>query len=268
MTTAAILVAAGRGTRAGGDTPKQWQMLGNRMVAEHAILAFTQHPRIDHVVVVTHPDDDAAKSLPEVQIVKGGATRQASVLAGLTAIEGQFDRVLIHDAARPLISPETIDLVLDALHENDAVAPAVPVVDALWRGEDDRVTGIQDRAGLFRAQTPQGFDLAKLIAAQAFAPSDAVDDVAIARAAGMHVAIVAGDENNMKITGPDDLARAASIMGKHMDIRLGNGYDVHRLTSGCMRLRTRSMAHSAWAISVSTSLQATRNGKVPQATSS
>jgi len=199
MTTAAILVAAGRGTRAGGDTPKQWQMLGNRMVAEHAILAFTQHPRIDHVVVVTHPDDDAAKSLPEVQIVKGGATRQASVLAGLTAIEGQFDRVLIHDAARPLISPETIDLVLDALHENDAVAPAVPVVDALWRGEDDRVTGIQDRAGLFRAQTPQGFDLAKLIAAQAFAPSDAVDDVAIARAAGMHVAIVAGDENNMKM---------------------------------------------------------------------
>ena len=232
MTTAVILVAAGRGIRAGGDLPKQWQMLGTRPVAAHALQVFAKHPRIDHIVVVANPEDHAAQYLPDVQIVDGGATRQASVMAGLTAIEGQFDLVLIHDAARPMVTAQIIDRVLDALATSQGAAPALPVVDALWHGSDGTVTGVQDRAGLYRAQTPQGFHLAPLIAAQANAPDDAADDVAIARAAGMTVAIVAGDENNMKITAPDDLARAASMMDRNMDIRLGNGYDVHRFGEG------------------------------------
>ena len=232
MTTAVILVAAGRGIRAGGDLPKQWQMLGARPVAAHALQVFAKHPRIDHIVVVANPEDHAAQYLPDVQIVDGGATRQASVMAGLTAIEGQFDLVLIHDAARPMVTAQIIDRVLDALATSQGAAPALPVVDALWHGSDGAVTGVQDRVGLYRAQTPQGFHLAPLIAAQANAPDDAADDVAIARAAGMTVAIVAGDENNMKITAPDDLARAASMMDRNMDIRLGNGYDVHRFGEG------------------------------------
>ena len=235
MSTTAIIVAAGRGTRAGGDRPKQWQTLGDRPVAAHAIAAFASHPAVSRIVLVVHPDDLDSVPLPDlsgVTVVAGGETRAVSVRAGLAAAEGAT-QVLIHDAARPLVSAAIIDRVLGALQTHAGAAPAVPVTDTLWRGEDGFVDGVRDRSGLFRAQTPQGFRLDALRAAHAQARGDETDDVAVARAAGLDVAIVAGDEDNMKITGPDDLDRAARLMkGKAMDIRCGNGFDVHRFCEG------------------------------------
>ncbi len=235
MTTVAIIVAAGRGTRAGGALPKQWQMLDDRPVAAHAMQQFADHPDVDQLVLVLHPDDIGTNlwpTSPAAEVVTGGATRQASVLAGLQAVEGIADKVLIHDAARPLVSKDVIDNVLSALETHPGAAPAVAVTDTLWRGAERHVTGVQDRAGLFRAQTPQGFHLAPLLAAHRAMTDDATDDVAVARAAGLDVAIVAGDEDNIKITGPDDLARATKLMRQRMDVRCGNGYDVHRFGPG------------------------------------
>ncbi len=235
MTTVAIIVAAGRGTRAGGEIPKQWQHLGDRTVAGHAMQTFADHPLIDKLILVLHPDDletNLWPSDPAADIVTGGETRRASVLAGLEAAEGQADIVLIHDAARPLISHTIIDDVLAALETHDGAAPAVSVTDTLWHGADGHVTGVQDRDGLYRAQTPQGFHLAPLLAAHRANTADATDDVAVARAAGLDVAIVAGNEENIKITMPGDLARAEKLMGYQMDVRCGNGYDVHRFGPG------------------------------------
>ncbi|MBE0413448.1 bifunctional 2-C-methyl-D-erythritol 4-phosphate cytidylyltransferase/2-C-methyl-D-erythritol 2,4-cyclodiphosphate synthase [Yoonia sp.] len=235
MTTAAIIVAAGRGTRAGGDLPKQWQRLGDRCVAAHAMQAFAAHPGIDQLILVLHPDDvdsDLWPRDPVASIVTGGATRRMSVLAGLHAAAGRADRVLIHDAARPLVTAAIIDRVLAALDSHAGAAPAVAVTDTLWHGQNDHVTGLQDRSGLYRAQTPQGFHLVPLLAAHRANTDDATDDVAVARAAGLDVAIVAGDEENIKITTPGDFARASKLMGLQMDIRCGNGYDVHRFGPG------------------------------------
>ncbi len=233
MTTAAIIVAAGRGIRAGGDTPKQWQMLSNQTVASRTVAAFVAHPRIDALFIVMHADDIAAGYANDIAAtqVAGADTRTGSVLAGLHAAQ-EYDNVLIHDAARPLVSAQIIDDVLDALQTYQAAAPAVPVTDALWIGEDRKVTGTQSRDKLWRAQTPQGFDRAALLAAHAAYDGEAADDVTIARAAGIVVAITNGHEDNLKITGPDDFARAAQQLRGDMDIRLGNGFDVHRFKDG------------------------------------
>ena len=233
MTTAAIIVAAGRGIRAGGDTPKQWQMLSNQTVASRTVAAFDAHPRIDALFIVMQPDDISAGYANNIAAtqVAGANTRTGSVLAGLHAAQ-EYDTVLIHDTARPLVSAQIIDDVLDALQTYQAAAPAVPVTDALWIGEDRKVTGTQSRDKLWRAQTPQGFDRAALLAAHAAYDGEAADDVTIARAAGIVVAITNGHEDNLKITGPDDFARAAQQLRGDMDIRLGNGFDVHRFKDG------------------------------------
>lgn len=235
MTTTAIIVAAGRGTRAGGDIPKQWQYLGGRSIAALAMQPFADHPRVAHLVLVLHPDDlatDLWRDTPTASVVAGGATRKASVMAGLAAVPDGTTRVLIHDAARPLVSAAIIDRVLTALDRHQGAAPAVAVTDTLWHGADGVVTGVQPRDGLYRAQTPQGFHLAPLLAAHLAQGDDATDDVGVARAAGLDVTIVAGDETNIKITTPGDFARAARLMGQDMDIRCGNGYDVHRFGPG------------------------------------
>ncbi len=235
MQVAAIIVAAGRGTRAGGTLPKQWQKLDGKSVVSHAIAAFRSHPRVAQIILVMHADDIAAGlggNLGTDRIVAGGDTRKASVLAGLAACNDDTQAVLIHDGARPLVGRDLIDRVLDALITHQGAAPAVPVTDTLWHGQDARVTGLQDRNGLFRAQTPQGFQLKPLRAAHHSSAADATDDVAVARAAGLDVTIVAGDEDNIKITTPGDFARAAKLMRGDMDIRCGNGYDVHRFGPG------------------------------------
>ena len=235
MTTAAILVAAGRGIRAGGDIPKQWQTLVDRPVAAFAMDRFASHPAITQLIVVLNPDDiptDLWPRTPTATIVEGGETRGASVLAGLNATTDDITKVLIHDAARPLVTDALIDRILDALETNEGAAPAVAVTDTLWHGADGKVQGVQDRGGLYRAQTPQGFHLAPLLAAFAASTGQETDDVAVARAAGLDVTIVAGDEDNIKITTPADFDRAAKLMRQSMDIRVGNGYDVHRFGEG------------------------------------
>ncbi len=232
ISTAAIIVAAGRGTRAGGEIPKQWQILAGRSVLDHTVAVFAKHPRVEEIVLVAAPEDmDRARQLhPDVTLVAGGAERAASVLEGLKATEA--DLVLIHDAARPCLPSEVIDRVLDALDEAPAAAPALTVTDALWRGTDNRVSGVQDRKGLFRAQTPQGFlRTAILQAHQTHGPGSA-DDVEVALRAGLDVTIVEGSERNLKITLPADFERAEELLRPVMDIRTGNGFDVHRFGPG------------------------------------
>ncbi|PWJ15872.1 bifunctional 2-C-methyl-D-erythritol 4-phosphate cytidylyltransferase/2-C-methyl-D-erythritol 2,4-cyclodiphosphate synthase [Jannaschia seohaensis] len=227
--TTVMIVAAGRGTRAGGGIPKQFRALRGKAIVAHSLAAFEGH--VADAVLVIHPDDVelAARACPGVRLIPGGATRAASVAAGLAAVE--TDRVLVHDAARPLVPAAVIARVMAALDDFDAAAPALAVTDALWRG-DTRVTGLQDRRGLLRAQTPQGFRTAALRAAHAAYAGEAADDVEVARAAGIEVAVVQGDEINLKITRPEDFARAERLMGAQMDIRVGNGFDVHRFGPG------------------------------------
>ena len=232
MTTAAIIVAAGRGSRAGGEVPKQWRMLAGQTILARTAAAFGDM----RLVLAIHPDDRAraAALLPGALLVEGGATRAESVLNALEALEGRgVTRVLIHDGARPLVSPALIARVLAALDRAGAAAPALPVADALWRGAGGLVAGTQDRAGLYRAQTPQGFRYPSILAAHRAHPGGALDDVEVARAAGLDVAIVEGDEDNLKLTFPGDFARAEAILkGRAMDLRLGNGYDVHAFCEG------------------------------------
>jgi len=237
MRTAAIIVAAGRGSRAGGDLPKQWRQIAGRRVADWTIEAFATHPTVSQIVLVYHPDDAALVApllaRPDVIGVHGGASRNGSVRNGLEALtETHPDLVLIHDVARPCIPAQVIDAVIDALAEAPGAAPALPVTDALWQGQDAQVCGVQDRAGLYRAQTPQGFRFADLLAAHRAFDGEAADDVEVARAAGLPVTIVAGHEDNLKITHPGDFDRAEKLLRGHMDIRLGNGYDVHRFGEG------------------------------------
>jgi 2-C-methyl-D-erythritol 4-phosphate cytidylyltransferase/2-C-methyl-D-erythritol 2,4-cyclodiphosphate synthase len=226
MSTAAIIVAAGRGTRMGGDAPKQYQTLAGRAVLDLTLSALATHPAVAHVVAVLHPDDKAlfaARVAPLrealLHVATGGASRDASVRAGLAALPAEVTTILIHDAARPLVTPSVIDRVLGALAPGVGAAPALAVTDALWRGADGLVTGTTDRAGLYRAQTPQGFVRADIAAAHAAwaahgGTEPAADDVAVARAHGLDVRIVEGDEDNIKITLPGDLARAEAILAR------------------------------------------------------
>jgi 2-C-methyl-D-erythritol 4-phosphate cytidylyltransferase (EC 2.7.7.60)/2-C-methyl-D-erythritol 2,4-cyclodiphosphate synthase (EC 4.6.1.12) len=233
MTVAVIIVAAGRGTRAGGAQPKQWQMLAGKPVLAHTVAAFASMERI---VVVLHPED-MARGLGlfrgTVTLCAGGESRDASVRNALEMLEGSgVSKVLIHDGARPFVSPEVIDGVLKALETAPAAAPALPVSDALWTGAEGQVTGTQDRSGLWRAQTPQGFDFDAILSAHRAHPGGAADDVEVARAAGLSVAITRGSEDNFKITYPEDFVRAERQLGGKMDIRLGHGYDVHAFEPG------------------------------------
>ena len=238
MTTAAIIVAAGRGTRAGGDLPKQWQDLAGKPVLAHTIEAFAR--QVDRVILVIHPQDRARASGFGLPMVDGGATRAASVRNALDWLAGQgVTKVLIHDGARPLVSGAVIAAVLRALDNAPGAAPALPVTDALWRGAENSVEGTAPRDGLWRAQTPQGFRFDAILAAHRAHPGGAADDVEVARWAGHRVTIVQGDEDNMKLTYPQDFIRAEQILkGRDMDIRLvsdirlGNGYDVHAFTPG------------------------------------
>ena len=235
MSTAVIIVAAGRGSRAGGDVPKQWKCLRGVPVLVHTLAAFAGIRR----VAVIHPDDRQRAMGLGVELVAGGASRTASVRAALEVLAGSgITHVLIHDGARPMVSAAVIARVLAALEDSAGAAPALSVTDALWVGEQGSVVGTRGRDGLFRAQTPQGFRFDAILAAYRAHPGDAADDVAIARAAGLAVAIVEGDEDNLKLTFPGDFARAEAILqrrgmeGRTMDVRVGNGFDVHAFCDG------------------------------------
>ena len=233
MTTAVIIVAAGRGSRAGGAEPKQWQALAGQSVLARSVAAFAG---IGRILLVLHPEE-MVRGLElfggSVTLIAGGATRSASVRNALEALQGAgITQVLIHDGARPLVPRDVIAAVLAALGHAQAAAPALPVTDALWRGAGGRVQRAEPREGLWRAQTPQGFAYDAILAAHRAFPEGAADDVEIALRAGLAVDIVPGAEDNLKITWPEDFARAERILGARMDVRTGNGYDVHAFCEG------------------------------------
>ena len=236
MKTTAIIVAAGRGIRAGGGLPKQWRSIAGQTVVEHTMDVFERHPRVDDIVLVVAERDvawvDQLNLTTRAKIAIGGDERSQSVLSGLAATSS--DQVLIHDAARCSLPLDVIDQVLDALQTGPAAAPALPITDALWRGSDGEVTGMQDRSNLFAAQTPQGFHTDAIRAAHTIHGAGAADDVEVARRAGLTVTIVDGDPRNIKITTAADFNRAAQLLETDMipDIRTGNGFDVHRFGEG------------------------------------
>jgi 2-C-methyl-D-erythritol 4-phosphate cytidylyltransferase/2-C-methyl-D-erythritol 2,4-cyclodiphosphate synthase len=235
----ALIVASGRGERFGAELPKQYLPLAGRPVLRHSLHAFLEHARVDEVRVVIHQDDldryaEATAGLEPGPPVLGGATRQESVRLGLEALaEDPPARVLIHDGVRPLIDHALIDRVVDALDRAEAVLPALPVTDTLKRAEGARVHDTVDRTGLVRAQTPQGFAFHPILEAhRRFRGEALTDDTALASAAGIEVRIVAGAEDNLKITMPDDLARAERILAGNRMTRVGLGFDVHALGPG------------------------------------
>lgn len=233
MEIAAIITAAGRGLRAGPGAPKQWRDLGGRAVLARAVEAFAGF----RTIVVLHPDDMIAGVdlfRGTVTLVAGGETRAASVRAALETLDGSnVTHVLIHDGARPLVAPAVIEGVVAALQGGaEAAAPGLPVTDALWRTEGNRVTGTAPRDGLVRAQTPQGFALPAILAAHRAGDGTAADDVELALQQGLAVAVTPGNEDNIKITWHGDIARAERLLGHDMDIRIGNGFDVHAFAPG------------------------------------
>jgi len=238
--TVALVVAAGKGLRAGLNIPKQYAPLLGAPLLRHTVRAFLSHPLIDAVACVIHPDnrscyEDAVQGLDLLPPVAGGESRQDSVLNGLLALKNMgFKQVLIHDAARPFVTTALIDRLLNRLQTADGVIPAVSVVDTLKRVEGGLVMATEDRRGLFRVQTPQAFHFGKILKAhESVSGRDLTDDAAVMEAAAGVVAITTGDEDNFKVTEPADFARAeAVLMARHGDIRTGSGFDVHRFADG------------------------------------
>jgi 2-C-methyl-D-erythritol 4-phosphate cytidylyltransferase / 2-C-methyl-D-erythritol 2,4-cyclodiphosphate synthase len=235
----ALVVAAGRGMRAGGGVPKQYRDLGGKPVLRWSLERFAGHPRISTVRAVIHPDDralydEAARGLNLLAPVHGGATRQDSVRLGLESLAATAPQtVLIHDAARPFIDDAMIDKTIDALAQTPGAIVAVPVADTIKRGDGVRIAATVDRAGLWRAQTPQGFRFADILAAhRAAAGAELSDDAAVAERAGLAVSLVPGSESNAKLTSDDDLRRAALIAGAALETRVGTGFDVHGFGPG------------------------------------
>jgi 2-C-methyl-D-erythritol 4-phosphate cytidylyltransferase/2-C-methyl-D-erythritol 2,4-cyclodiphosphate synthase len=239
--TVALVVAAGRGQRFGGELPKQYRALAGKPLLRHCLERFLAHPRVDAVRVVSNPDDAAlyraaTAGLSLLDPVGGGATRQQSVRNGLESLVAMAPRrVLIHDAARPFVEAPIVDRVLDALDRSAGAIAALPLVDTVKRAAPggNRIEATTSRERLWRAQTPQGFRFAEILAAhRAAAAQDLTDDAAVAEAAGLAVELVAGAEENFKVTTEADLARAERMAGGAMEFRNASGFDVHRFAPG------------------------------------
>lgn len=237
---AVVIVAAGRGLRAGGPVPKQFVRLGGIPVLRRSVLAFVGLPEINEIVIVIHPGDQAQAEaalvgLGQVRLIRGGATRQASVRAGLLALRDSApDAVLIHDAARPFVTSATVLELLAALARTEGAIPAAAVNDTLKSGSDGLITGTVPREALWRAQTPQAFRYRAIAAAHdAFADEDLTDDAAVAERAGLNVAIVPSPATNFKLTTPEDFQMAEALVAASQgDIRTGSGFDVHQFGPG------------------------------------
>jgi 2-C-methyl-D-erythritol 4-phosphate cytidylyltransferase/2-C-methyl-D-erythritol 2,4-cyclodiphosphate synthase len=237
MTTAAIIVAAGKGVRAGGTIPKQFADLRGKPILLHSVTALSSHPMISDVIIVIgagQQENARALQLETVSFVQGGAERRDSVRAGLEALERKsVTRVLIHDAARPFIPTAVIDALLAALDHAPGAVPALPVADTLARGNDTLGDNVP-RAGLNRIQTPQAFHFDAILAAHRAWPDgeEATDDAQMLRRAGHDVALVPGDAMLEKITHPADFAAAEARHAASLVSRSAMGYDVHRLATG------------------------------------
>jgi len=242
---AAIVVAAGRGSRFGGNLPKQYCSLAGEPILARTLRAFAGHQGVAAVVTVIHADDakayaglgaaiEGAKVLPPVT---GGATRQASVLAGLEALGGKaIDCVLIHDAARPFVSAVLIDAAIIAARDHGAAVPGASVTDTVVEVAAGAIAATPDRASLKAVQTPQAFHFDLILAAHRKAAAagrqDFTDDGNVARFAGHPVHVFEGDAANVKITTQDDLARANQRLGSMMVSRSATGFDVHAFGPG------------------------------------
>jgi 2-C-methyl-D-erythritol 4-phosphate cytidylyltransferase/2-C-methyl-D-erythritol 2,4-cyclodiphosphate synthase len=242
---AALIVAAGRGVRAQTPQAKQYAAIGGVPVLARTLGVFLDHPRVALVQVVIGPGDadpydKAVTGLASAKLlapVEGGATRQASVRNGLRALKPHApDLVLIHDAVRPFVTADVLDRVIEALSSAPGAIAGVPLADTLKRANaGSHITETIDRAGLWRAQTPQGFRFPDILAAHeaaaAAARADLTDDAAVAEWAGLAVVLVPGSEANRKLTTAEDLAMADNP-GAGGGIRTGSGFDVHRLVAG------------------------------------
>lgn len=249
-TCAFVVVAAGRGERAGAphEGPKQYRPIGGRPIIRHTLEAILAWPRTAHVVVVIHPDDEALllsavsglSGAERLLVVHGGPTRQHSVLNGLEALNILApDLVFVHDAVRPFVDGAFFDRIAAVLDAGaKAVLPALAVPDTLKRAENGLIVATVDRAGLYAAQTPQAFDFAAILDAHRTAASAGAysftDDAAIAEWAGLDVSLAEGLAGNVKLTVGRDIALADERLRgvKLPDVRCGNGYDVHQLVDG------------------------------------
>lgn len=248
--TAAVIVAAGRGERAGQSVegPKQYRRIGGEAVLSRTLRIFADCPLIDRIIVVIHPDDHAlygnavTESRENVIVVTGGPTRQESTRLGLLALKDDApDYVLIHDGVRPFVGEDLLRRIVENLMPREGVLPALAVSDTLKRsGMDGTVEKTVPRAGLFAAQTPQAFPFAPILDAheKAFAASrsDFTDDAALAEWQGLAVRIIEGSADNTKLTWAKDIEMADRRLRHGMtsfpDIRTGNGYDVHSFEPG------------------------------------
>jgi 2-C-methyl-D-erythritol 4-phosphate cytidylyltransferase / 2-C-methyl-D-erythritol 2,4-cyclodiphosphate synthase len=238
MKTAALIVAAGKGERAGGGVPKQFQLLAGQPLIAHSVAAFADHPAIDavYIVIANGQQDQLKHSLKGHSYISvlGGLERQDSVLAGLQAIHNthDFDAVFIHDAARPFLPKGVIDALIDALATHKGAVPILPIVDTLARG-DGVLTEPVDRTQLYRVQTPQAFHLETVMSAHAaWQGAQATDDAQMVRAAGFDVMMVRGDNALEKITHFEDFQSMEAMVNAQKISRTGMGYDVHQLESG------------------------------------
>ncbi len=234
MHVAAILVAAGSGSRFGADLPKQFLPLAGKPVIRHAAEALAAHAAIlQPVGEAAAIDDRLAGIVGCLPSVPGGETRQDSVRAGLEALLPHApDIVLVHDAARPVIPAGTIPALLAALTDAFGAIPGAPVADTLKRVERRVILGTVPREGLFRAQTPQAFRFGALLAAHRAGLTGATDDASLLEAAGQTVVVVPGSDDNIKLTYPEDFLRLERIMAVSLVPRVGTGFDVHALEAG------------------------------------
>jgi 2-C-methyl-D-erythritol 4-phosphate cytidylyltransferase/2-C-methyl-D-erythritol 2,4-cyclodiphosphate synthase len=242
-TVAALVVAAGRGSRAGRELPKQYAMLGGKAVLRRTLEALLSHEAIGNLLVVIGDGDDAlyeeaVRGLPKLlPPVAGGATRQQSVRNGLEALTSRAPSiVLVHDAARPFVTPETIGRVIEGCDDTHGAIPVLPVTETVKRIEAGAVTATVPREALATAQTPQGFPFRPLLAAHRQAAEsgrdDLTDDAAVAALAGLTVRAVEGARGNMKLTNPADFAAAEGMLAMAMETRTGQGFDVHAFGVG------------------------------------
>jgi 2-C-methyl-D-erythritol 4-phosphate cytidylyltransferase/2-C-methyl-D-erythritol 2,4-cyclodiphosphate synthase len=241
---AAVIVAAGRGIRAGAKIPKQYRELAGEPMIRSSLSLFSWHGEVGAVQAVIHPDDKAAYEAAAAGLrllapVPGGATRQASVRAGLEALGGRApDIVLVHDAARPYCSSELVSRAIAAAARNGAAVPALEVTDTIKRVDGDNlVVGTVERSALRAVQTPQSFAFPALLQAHRRAAEqgreDFTDDAALAEWAGIKVAVFPGEAGNVKVTTEDDFARAEMRrIASLPDLRMGNGFDVHAFADG------------------------------------
>ena len=230
---AAVLVAAGSGSRFGAAMPKQYVTIAGQTVLRHAAQALLRDITLLQPVGDAEAIGEALAGLPHLPVVPGGATRQASVRAGLEALAVHApDLVLVHDGARPFFPASTIPDLIAALAMHEGAIPAAPVADTLKRASGGVIETTIPRDGLFRAQTPQGFRFPLLLALHRSLPEGATDDASLLETAGHKVALVAGSEDNIKMTYPEDQARLERVLAPPLYPRIGTGFDVHVLEAG------------------------------------